>query len=269
MLIDQYNRSITYLRISVTDRCNYRCTYCMPPGGVTLKPHEQMLRYEDIIAIVREAAALGVAKIKLTGGEPLVKRNIEELVRGIAAVPGISDLGMTTNASLLTPEKARALKQAGLMRVNISLDTLDAAHFCRITRGGRIEDVLRGIDAALEAGLTPVKINMVVFADTTVEEVDAMGRFCAAKGARLQTISHFSLHERAGKNYMEAGRPPRCEECNRLRLTADGYFKSCLFSDDEIKVDMQNIRQSIIHAVANKPPSGSTCTTRAMSQIGG
>ena len=155
------------------------------------------------------------------------------------------------------------------MRVNISLDTLDPSHFASITRGGKIDDVLRGIDAALEARLNPVKINMVVFADTSTEEVDAMSRFCAEKGTRLQTISHFSLHERSGKNYMEAGRPPRCEECCRLRLTADGYLKSCLFSDDEIRVDFTDIRQSILAAVAGKPKSGSACRARNMSQIGG
>jgi cyclic pyranopterin phosphate synthase len=241
----------------------------MPVEGIVLKPHTEILRYEQIIAIVREAAAHGIRKIKLTGGEPLIKRNIEYLVRSIADIPGITDLGMTTNGSLLTPEKAFALADAGLMRVNISLDTLDSRKFAAITRCGNLDEVIRGIDAAREAGLSPVKINMVVFNDTTEAEINAMRSFCANKGLSFQTIAHFTLSDREYAGTITTDRPPRCDTCSRLRLTADGYLKSCLFSDHEIKVDFSDIRTSLMQAVFAKPAAGSACTTRAMSQIGG
>lgn len=267
-LFDAFGRQITCLRVSVTDRCNYRCTYCMPEEGVTLKSHDEILRFEQIADLVREAAGLGISKIKLTGGEPLVKKNIENLVRMIAAIPGIMDLGMTTNGSLLTKKKALLLKQAGLMRVNISLDTLDRSRFASITRGGNLDDVLCGIDAALDADLRPVKINTVMLEDTSQAEIAGMKRFCESKNLRLQTISHFSLDHREN-NGAAADKPPPCDGCNRLRLTADGYLKPCLFSDEEIKVDFSNVRQSLVRAVRTKPEMGSSCVKRVMSQIGG
>jgi GTP 3',8-cyclase len=268
-LYDSSGRAITYLRISVTDRCNYRCAYCMPAEGVTLKPHAFILRYEQIIEISRVAAGMGIRKIRLTGGEPLIKRNLEFLVAGLAAIPELDEVCMTTNGSLLTAEKAVALKKAGLHRVNISLDTLDPEQFTQITRGGCIDDVFRGIDAAVCAGLTPVKVNMVVSADTTEEQIVGMRSFCATHSAILQTINRFSLHRHAGKVEHGADRPLPCEQCNRLRLTADGYLKPCLFSDDEIKVDLTDIAGSFQRAVDTKLPYGQSCTTRHMSQIGG
>lgn len=269
MLTDPHNRAITYLRISVTDMCNFRCTYCMPAEGVELKPRSAILRYEDILTIVAEAAHLGVTKIRLTGGEPLVKRDIEFLVGGIAQTPGVEEVCMTTNGALLTPRKARALKEAGLTRVNVSLDTLDRERFQATTRVDGLDDVLRGVEAAVEAGLVPVKINMVVFADTSEGDIAAMRDFCASRDLRLQTINHFSLENRRHGQAYVADRPPPCAQCNRLRLTADGYLKPCLFSEHEIKVDMANIRGSILAAVQAKPRSGEACRNRAMSQIGG
>lgn len=271
MLIDSFGRNINYLRISVTDLCNFRCTYCMPPEGVALKPHTAILRYEQIAAVAAAAAGLGVNKIKLTGGEPLVKKNIEYLVELIARLSGITDLGMTTNGSLLTPDKARALKSAGLMRVNISLDTLDAAKFRTITCGGSLQDVLAGIDAALDAGLKPVKINMVVFNNTTAVEVESMRSFCASKGVTLQTIRCFDLTTSKidVRRDVSTDRPHLCAQCDRLRLTADGFLKSCLHSDNEVKVDFDNIEASIQGAVRLKPRAGEVCRERVMSQIGG
>jgi cyclic pyranopterin phosphate synthase len=269
-LIDPFGREITYLRVSVTDKCNYRCTYCMPPGGIALKPHSAILRYEQIAEIVSVGATLGISKVKLTGGEPLVKKNIERLVEMLAAIPGIYDMGMTTNGSLLSDEKARSLKSAGLMRVNISLDTLDPAKFSELTRGGAIVDVLRGIDAAGKAGLLPLKINMIVFASTTREEIERMETFCRERAMRLQTIAHFTLDDRNGPGAaFSTHRPPHCHECNRLRLTADGHLLSCLFSETEIKVDLKDVRNSIMTAVRKKPERGLSCGHRAMSQIGG
>jgi cyclic pyranopterin phosphate synthase len=268
-LLDPFGRRITSLRVSVTDKCNYRCTYCMPEGGVALKPHSSILRLEEIAEVVRVAAGRGISKIKLTGGEPLVRRNIETLVAMIAAVPGITDFGMTTNGSLLTTDMARRLKTAGLMRVNISLDTLDPVRFAAITRGGNSDDVLRGIDAALDAGFAPVKINMVVFDDTSAADREAMGAFCALKGLRLQTIAHFSLDRRESHDIGTTDKPPPCAGCNRLRLTADGHLKPCLFSDREITVDFGDIAKSLEQAVGAKPEKGTSCVKRNMNQIGG
>ena len=271
MLIDSFGRTIKYLRISVTDLCNYRCTYCMPPEGVLLKPHKAILRYEQIAAIAEAGAWLGISKIKLTGGEPLVKRNIKHLVEMIARIPEITDLGMTTNGSLLTREKARELKSAGLMRVNISLDTLDPVKFKLLTRGGDLNDVLTGIDAALEAGLKPVKVNMVVFNDTVPEEIEFLRLFCATRGVELQTIRCFvlTIPKTDNQHGVLTDRPHLCAKCDRLRLTADGFLKSCLHSDKEVKVDFDNIEASIQAAVRAKPPAGETCMERGMSQIGG
>lgn len=269
MLTDSFGREITYLRVSITDRCNYRCTYCMPEQGVELKPHSDMLSYEQFIAIVREAAALGVRKVRITGGEPLIKRNVEFLVQEISSIPGIEETCMTTNGSLLTDEKAVALKRAGLSRINISLDTLDAQKFSDITRGGKHEDALRGVDAALKAKLNPVKINMLVFDDTTEDEIQEMRDFCGQRGAVLQTIRHFSLHDRKNSFHPTTNRPPKCEHCNRIRLTADGFLKPCLFADKELRVDFNDIRGSLLDAVRHKPENGQSCSNRTMSQIGG
>ena len=168
--LDAYNRPISYLRISVTDRCNLRCVYCMPEEGVPWRPHEHVLRYEEIATIVRAAAELGITKIRLTGGEPLVRLGLVDLVRKIAEIDGIDDLAMTTNGVLLG-KYAEDLADAGLHRVNVSLDTLDPERFRRITRCGRLEDVLNGIEAARRADLRPIKINTVVIRDLNDDEV--------------------------------------------------------------------------------------------------
>lgn len=158
---DQYGRPIRDLRISLTDRCNLRCVYCMPAEGIRFRPPEELLQDHEILLLTRIAAELGVRKVRLTGGEPTVRPGLVELVRGIAAIPGIEDVALTTNGIRLR-HLAEPLAQAGLRRVNVSLDTLDPDTFRRITRGGRLEDVLEGIRAAEEAGLRPIKINCVV-----------------------------------------------------------------------------------------------------------
>ena len=161
MLLDSFGREIDYLRIAVTDRCNLRCVYCMPPQGIEWKARNAILTYEEIVTVVRAAAGLGVRKIRLTGGEPLVRPDVERLVEMIAAVPGIQDVSMTTNAVLLE-RRTEALTRAGLRRVNVSLDTLRPDRFERITRLGQIDDVWRGLEAAERAGLVPIKLNAVI-----------------------------------------------------------------------------------------------------------
>ncbi len=158
---DQYGRELKDLRISLTDRCNLRCVYCMPAGGIDFRPPDELLQDDELVLLVRVAAELGVTRVRLTGGEPTVRAGVVELVRQIAAITGIEDVSMTTNG-LLLESLAAPMAEAGLKRVNISLDTMDSEKFSRITRGGRVEKVLAGIAAAEAAGLTPIKLNTVV-----------------------------------------------------------------------------------------------------------
>ncbi|MFB0537817.1 MAG: GTP 3',8-cyclase MoaA [Anaerolineae bacterium] len=168
--LDSFNRPISYLRISVTDRCNLRCVYCMPPEGVPWRSHDEILRYEEIGLIVQAAASLGISKVRLTGGEPLVRLGFVELVRMLARVPGIDDLAMTTNGTLLA-RYAAELAEAGLKRVNVSLDTLQPERFRQITRGGDLAAVFEGSAAARDAGLVPLKINTVLVRGLNDDEV--------------------------------------------------------------------------------------------------
>ncbi|HEY96682.1 MAG TPA: radical SAM protein, partial [Dehalococcoidia bacterium] len=169
-LSDSFQRPINYLRISVTDRCNLRCVYCMPEEGVSLMSHDDILSYEEIFTLVKVAAEMGIDRVRITGGEPLVRSGVPELVRLIAGIDTINDIAMTTNGVLLS-RYADELKEAGLHRVNISLDTLKPERFHRITRCGELEDTLSGIEAAHRVGLEPVKINMVVMAGINDDEI--------------------------------------------------------------------------------------------------
>ena len=268
-MYDSFNRKIDYLRISLTDLCNLRCTYCMPAEGVPLRPRSDFLSYEEIAAVVREAAALGLTKIRLTGGEPLVKKDLDVLIEQLKAVPGVEEVALTTNGTLLAP-LAAALKAAGLDRLNISLDTLDPEKYRRITRGGDIEDVMRGIAAAREAGFERTKINMVLIPGVNELEIEAMAAFCRDRGLILQRIRHYSLRERGDDGELEeAERPGACARCNRIRLTADGRFKPCLFSDAEIPVDLADIAAGLKRAGREKPARGKSCSVRGVWQIGG
>lgn len=169
-MLDRQEREISYLRLSVTDLCNCRCMYCMPANGVPKLAHTDILRFEEMERIVRAAASLGIRKLRITGGEPLARRGIVDLVRMLAAVPGIDEVAMTTNATLLAPVAAD-LKAAGLDRVNVSLDTLDPARYQAITRRGHLEDALAGLRAAHRAGLGPTKVNCVLMGGINVDEV--------------------------------------------------------------------------------------------------
>lgn len=185
--LDALNRPIEYLRISVTDRCNLRCIYCMPPGGIPWRPHDEILRYEEIVQVVRVAAEMGVRKVRLTGGEPLVRQGLAGLIASLAAVPGVEDLSMTTNGILLEP-RAEELVSAGLRRVNISLDSLDPERFSRLTRGGDLTAVLRGVEAARRAGLNPVKLNTVVIRHWNDSEVTLFARMTREEGWNVRFI---------------------------------------------------------------------------------
>jgi cyclic pyranopterin phosphate synthase len=265
-MYDSFKRRIDYLRISVTDKCNLRCRYCMPEEGVPKRRHEDFLSHEQIVEVVRAAVGLGLTKIRLTGGEPLVKRGIVELVAMIRAVPGVRHLAMTTNGTLLA-RLAAGLRKAGLDSLNISLDTLEAERYRYLTRGGSIEQVLEGIEAARREGF-PVKINMVVLKDTATEEIERLRGFCRERGLELQLINHFDIAATKSQEY-QFDRPPRCSTCNKIRLLADGQLKPCLHSDQEIPLNPEDIAGSLRRTIEAKPENGCSCTNRVMSQIGG
>ena len=186
-IIDSFGRSINYLRISVTDRCNLRCLYCMPPEGVPQIPHSEILSYEEIQTVVQAAAELGINKIRLTGGEPLVRAELPELIKMLSQIEGIRELSLTTNGILLK-NYALELRQAGLSRVNVSLDTLKTDRFQYITRLGRLKDVLEGIEAAKEAGFKPVKINTVVMRGINDDEILDFARMTCEDGWHVRFI---------------------------------------------------------------------------------
>ena len=272
-MFDAYERKIEYLRISLTDRCNLRCRYCMPQEGVPRRDHAEILSLEEIGEIVSAAAELGITKIRLTGGEPLVRRGVVELCGRLSAVPGIRELTLTTNG-LLLPGMAKELKAAGVRRVNISLDTLDPEKYAWITRGGALEDALRGVRAALDAGLVPVKLNTVLIGGFNDGEIPALCALTETLKVELRFIELMPLGESRAfppEAYLRAEtvleREPRltrtagdggiaeryrlpgaagsvglirgldrafCARCNRIRLTPDGHLKPCLHSAEEI-----------------------------------
>ena len=266
-MLDKYKRNITYLRISVTDRCDLRCVYCMPESGIRLVDHKDILTYDEIIEVCRAAVELGVTKIKITGGEPMVRKGIEYLVEAIAKMPGIEDLGMTTNGILLE-NYAFQLKEAGLMRVNISLDTLNQDEYETITRGGDINKVFRGIEAAKKAGLDPVKINAVVFDKNDIEKKEKLIKFAEDNELGIRFISKMNL-QNGEFSVVEGGTGGNCKICNRIRLTANGYVKPCLFSDDEYNVRVLGAKQALLKAVEYKPEKGSKSFKRNFYNIGG
>lgn len=273
-LRDRYGRVVTYLRVSVTDRCNLRCFYCLPRGTYQCGRLEQ-LSLDEIAELVRAGVALGIRKIRITGGEPLVRRGIVELVRDLRALPGITDLALSTNGTLLA-EQAADLKAAGLMRVNISLDSLQPAVFHAISGRPDLERVVAGIVAARDAGLAPIKLNVVVMRGVNDGELPAILDFAARHAAQVRFIEYMPLGrgERWEASYVPRSEileriqpylvdaPPCrrpgdtaayyplrtggdvgvispvscrfCDLCNRLRLTADGYLRPCLTSEGQV-----------------------------------
>lgn len=322
-MTDGNQRVIDYLRISVTDRCNLRCVYCMPAQGVEWLPHDAILRYEEILRLCRVCAGLGVTKFKLTGGEPLVRKGLASLVAGIRAIPGTKSVTLTTNGILLQ-EQLPALLDAGLDGVNISLDTLDRDRFAAVTRGGDINRVLAGLDAALAAGGLNVKLNCVPGGEADEELISlaalAKDRPLAVRFIELMPIGlgqpaqgrteeavrtllegafgpmtvydapmgngpchYFNLSGFAGKiGFISAMSHQFCSRCNRVRLTATGFLKTCL--QYETGVDLKPllagtdealsaaIRETVIHKPAAhqfRMEAVASGERRIMSQIGG
>ena len=266
-MLDRYNRKINYLRISVTDRCNLRCRYCMPEEGVKFLSHDEILSFEEIRDVVEVAVPLGIDKIRITGGEPLVRKGVVDLVKMIASVKGVKDLAMTTNGLLLS-EYAKPLVKAGLKRVNMSLDTLDPEKFSSVTRGGDIGKVIQGIDAAKEAGLDPVKINCVVKSFEYRDEVDSIKQFCNQRNLQLRLISQMDLNSGVF-GVVEGGTGGDCANCNRLRLTSNGMMKPCLFSDIQYSVRELGPIKAIELALGMKPLQGTVNPNNCFYNIGG
>ena len=278
-LVDGFGRVHNNLRISVTDRCNLRCTYCMPEQ-VVFMDRAELLSFEEIARFVRLSVPLGIDKIRLTGGEPLMRRELSQLVRLLAAIAGVRDLGLTTNGILLA-DQAEELYEAGLRRINISLDTLDPARFRQLARREGLPQVLEGIEAARRAGFSPIKINAVSMRGITENEVVPLARFARDRGLEMRFIEYMpigadqwernkvyfaqeildQLEREFGAvlpcedqdprapaqefRYADGGgrvgiiasiSRPFCMSCNRIRLTADGKLRNCLFALTEVDI---------------------------------
>lgn len=283
-LYDGIGRHIHYLRVAVTDRCNFRCQYCMPEDGVEWIEHDKILRYEELVRIIGAFASLGVDKVRITGGEPLVRKGLLPFLQEVARIPGIKEVGLTTNGSLLE-EYAPLLKEAGVGRINVSLDTLQRERFIKLTGQDKLTQVLAGIKKAQEVGLTPVKINMVVMKGFNCDEIVDMAKLAINNPYQIRFIEYMPF--RSGKNYlftaaemlqqlvaagftnlipqMGGSNPAKiynmpgsqgsigfitpvsqhfCSSCNRIRLTPDGYLKPCLLSNDEYSL-RESLRSGI------------------------
>jgi len=279
VLIDRFNRRITYLRISITDRCNLRCMYCMPPVGERKLRHKEILRYEELLRIARIAIKLGITKIRLTGGEPLVRKGVQEFISMLAALEGLEDISITTNGVLLK-ENLVMLKAAGIKRLNISIDSLDREKFKRITRFDYFKKVWEGIETARDMGFHPIKLNVVLMKGINDNEVLDLGRLALEQPYHLRFIECMpvglaennlafipnaeiertlidsfgplipispGVHDGPARRFgFEGGNGEIgfisaishsfCQECNRLRLTANGMLLPCLLSNREVDI---------------------------------
>lgn len=324
-LIDTYGRRINYLRLSVTDRCNMRCCYCMPAQGVAKLEHREMLSYEELIRVASACVAQGIEKIRVTGGEPLVRKGLVDFLDRLSAMPGLRELVLTTNG-LQLEELALPLKKAGVARLNISLDSLKPETFARITRGADLSKVLRGIAAAEQSGLGPLKINMVVMRGVNDDEILDFAALSIDKPYTVRFIEYMptlndegwgarsmpgsEILARIAKRYpllpmvsSEMAGPARnfkiegvagaigiitpvsghfCESCNRIRVTAAGKVRGCLFSDEGVDLkpllqssDPDLLQQTLRRIVSQKPgrhhiaEEGAENATVNMSRIGG
>lgn len=322
-LVDPYDRCIRYVRLSVTDRCNLRCRYCMPAEGVPPIGHDEVLRYEELLRLLGVMAGCGVEKVRLTGGEPLVRRGLTDFVARTAEL-GFADLALTTNGVLLESMAAQ-LKAAGLHRVNVSLDTLKKERFHWMSRVDALSDVLAGVEAALGAGLDPVKLNAVIirgFNDDEVEDLAALSlswpvevRFielmplgCALRVGSGQAVPVAELRERLETRWGALEPEPRglgpasvwrlpgargrigfigavseegfCSRCTRLRVTASGELRPCLFATEGIDTRRplragatdEQLESLVREAVRRKPAGHNACaktTLPLMNRIGG
>ncbi|BBH21517.1 GTP 3',8-cyclase [Paenibacillus baekrokdamisoli] len=330
-LTDRFGREHDYLRISVTDRCNLRCLYCMPEEGMEFAPSSDLLSYGQIVEVVKAGAELGISKLRITGGEPLVRPGLDGLVRRLAAIPGIRDISLTTNGVLLA-DQAEALRDAGVNRVNISLDTLDPSRFKFIARRGDLKRVMAGIEASARVGFGPIKLNCVLLKGVNEDEIADFLRMAYEQPLHVRFIEYMPIghaddnwkaHYLPLSHVLEIAQEQRleveriedmlgngpsedyqirggkgsfglihpisdnfCKNCNRLRLTADGNIKPCLYWVDELSVksalgNPTALRELYLRAMDIKPLNHEMAaklldenlshepTARRMSQIGG
>jgi len=322
--LDQFGRRIEYLRISVTDRCNFRCVYCMPQEGLQWLPKAEILSYEEIIEVVRQLAPMGLSRLRITGGEPTIRPQLEVLIRGLRAIPGITDIALSTNGVRL-PTLAPMLRDAGLDRVNLSVDSLQPERIRAIARRDLGFDPVRSARAATDAGLDPLKINMVVMRGVNDDEVEAVAsltrdnpwhvRFIELMPvgdsreltwervvptdeliARLEAIAplapndgpargngpaaYYTWPDAAGTiGFITPMTHTYCASCNRVRLTADGRLRTCLFGDHEVLLRDalragEPLAPLFTRALSEKPKEHQLLQMRvgglrALSQVGG
>jgi cyclic pyranopterin phosphate synthase len=239
----------------------------MPEEGVPMMSHNDVLSFDEIVEFTRLAVSKGIDKVRITGGEPLVRKGIVSLVKMLADIDGIKDLSMTTNGALL-PRFAEDLKKAGLHRVNISLDSMNSDRFREITRLGNLDEVLKGIDAAEKAGLLPIKLNCVIKENSQEEDARAVKAFAEKRGFDVRFIHQMSLDE-GSFSVVEGGEGGHCGTCNRLRLSADGKLFPCLFSDIGYSIRKLGGEEALNLALKNKPKSGTTSVGHEFYNIGG
>lgn len=325
--IDPHNRKITYLRVSVTDRCNLRCIYCMPVHDLKLQGHMDILRYEEILHVIRTATDLGVNKVRLTGGEPLVRKGFVHLVESVRQIVGLQDISVTTNGVLLE-KMALPLFEAGLRRINVSLDTLNPLKYAKITGRPFFDAVWKGLQAAEAVGFSPIKVNVVAIRGLNDDELSRFAQLSMEKPYHIRFIEYMPVGRDtnwASEEYIPSDeikarlescgplhRVPRathdgpaeryqfesargeigfisalshhfCPSCNRLRLTADGKLRPCLFAEDEVDIKSplrsgyseEDLKRVFHDAIARKPrrhhleESEKRASLRPMSTIGG
>jgi cyclic pyranopterin phosphate synthase len=239
----------------------------MPEEGIDLMAHDEILSFEQITDFVKEAVATGITKIRLTGGEPLVRKGIVDLVKLLSEISGVDEIAMTTNGILLE-KYAEQLAKAGLKRVNISLDTLNPEKYKKITRLGDIEDVFKGIKAAQKAGLKPIKINCVRMPEADLDDLEDLRQFCKSNDLQLRFIKQMDLA--SGEfSIVEGGKGGNCQECNRIRLTANGKVKPCLFNAREFDIKKLGNKKAIEKSIHQKPKAGTKNKDGSFYGIGG
>jgi cyclic pyranopterin phosphate synthase len=239
----------------------------MPGEGIELMKHEDILSFEEIVEVVKEGVKNGIKRVRLTGGEPLVRKGIVNLVEMLVKIEGLEEVSMTTNGTLLSAFAAK-LAAAGLKRLNISVDTLDPVKYSHLTRGGDIHDVLKGIEAAKDAGLVPIKLNCVVMDSADEPDAKAVASFARENGMKVQFIHQMNL-ETGQFSKVEGGNGGNCQKCNRLRITANGTVKPCLFNAAGFKVREHGINKAYQLALDNKPLSGTKNKSGRFYNIGG
>jgi cyclic pyranopterin phosphate synthase len=239
----------------------------MPEEGIRLMDHSEIISYEEMLEVIREGIRLGITKVRITGGEPLVRKGITGFVKMVAQLEGITDFGMTTNGILLD-QFASDLSGAGLHRVNISLDTINPEKYRQITRGGDLEKVFSGIRAAKEAGISPIKINCVVKNSSLEPDAREVGNFCHQNGLEVRFIHEMDL-DTGCFTLVEGGDGGNCKNCNRLRVTANGMIKPCLFNNIGFSIRELGIREAMIRAIQTKPEKGEINNHNLFHNIGG